>query len=113
MGAGPDMSFFAARISPPRQGRGSGRQKQDSAALSDQPQAMERALTRHDQLLRQAIDVYGGQVVKTVGDAFQAVFTTAPAALEAALAAQRALAAETWGPIEPIRARMAVFCALR
>src|SRR5262245_40171176 len=54
-----------------------------------QPQAMERALARHDDLLRQAIDAYGGQVVKTVGDAFQAVFTTAPAALATALAAQR------------------------
>jgi len=73
-----------------------------------QPEAMERALARHDQLLRQAIDAYGGQVIKTVGDAFQAVFTTAPAALEVALAAQRALAAEAWGPIEPIRARMAL-----
>src|SRR5215212_9020051 len=73
-----------------------------------QPQAMERALGRHDQLLRQAIDAYGGQVIKTVGDAFQAVFTTTPAALEAALAAQRALAAEAWGPIEQIQVRMAL-----
>jgi class 3 adenylate cyclase len=73
-----------------------------------QPQAMERALARHDELLRQAINAYGGQVLKTVGDAFQAVFTTAPAALEAALAAQRALAAESWGPIEPIQVRMAI-----
>jgi hypothetical protein len=62
-----------------------------------QPQAMERALSRHDELLGQAIDAYGGHVIKTVGDAFQAVFTTAPDALEAALAAQRALAAESWG----------------
>ncbi len=73
-----------------------------------QPQAMERALARHDELLRQAIDAYGGHVVKTVGDAFQAVFTTAPAALEAAIAAQRALAAEAWGSIEPLRVRMAL-----
>src|SRR5919199_3785022 len=51
-----------------------------------QPQAMERALERHDQLLRQAIDAYGGHVVKTVGDAFQAVFTTVAPALDAALA---------------------------
>ncbi len=73
-----------------------------------QPQAMERALAHHDDLLRQAIDAYGGHVVKTVGDAFQAVFTTAPAALDAALAAQRALATEPWGPIDPIRVRMAL-----
>jgi len=73
-----------------------------------QPQAMERALARHDELLRQAVDAYGGQVVKTVGDAFQAVFTTTPAALEAALGAQRALRDEAWGPIEPLRVRMAL-----
>jgi predicted ATPase/class 3 adenylate cyclase len=73
-----------------------------------QPQAMERALARHDDLLRQAIDAYGGHVVKAVGDAFQAVFTTVPAALDAALAAQRALASEPWGPIDPIRVRMAL-----
>jgi predicted ATPase/class 3 adenylate cyclase len=73
-----------------------------------QPQAMEHALARHDELLRQAIDAYGGHVVKTVGDAFQAVFTTASAALEAALAAQRALANESWGPIEHIQVRMAI-----
>jgi len=79
-----------------------------TARWERQPQAMERALARHDELLRQAIDAYGGQVVKTIGDAFQAVFTTAPDALEAALAAQRALQAEAWGPIEPIRARMAL-----
>src|SRR5215212_1535920 len=73
-----------------------------------QPQAMERALARHDDLLRQAIEAYGGHVLKTVGDAFQAAFTTAPAALEAALAAQRALAAEPWGAIGPILVRMAL-----
>ena len=60
---------------------------------------MERALARHDDLLRQAIDAYGGHVVKTVGDGFQAVFTTAPAALDAALAA------EPWG--RPTRSRCA------
>ncbi len=77
-----------------------------------QQQAMAHALARHDALLRQAIDAYGGQVMKTVGDAFQAVFTTAPAALEAALAAQRALAAEAWGPIGPIKVRMALYVGM-
>src|SRR5206468_222288 len=83
-------------------------QRHRARLLPRQPQAMERALARHDDLLRQAIDAYGGHVVKTVGDAFQAVFTTAPAALEAALAAQRALATEPWGPIDPILVRMAL-----
>jgi len=52
-----------------------------TARWERQPQAMERALARHDDLLRQAIDAYGGHVVKTVGDAFQAVFTTVTAGL--------------------------------
>jgi predicted ATPase/class 3 adenylate cyclase len=72
------------------------------------PQAMEQALARHDTLLRQAIDAYGGLVIKTVGDAFQAVFTTVAAALEAALAAQHALQSEAWAVIGPLRVRMAL-----
>jgi predicted ATPase/class 3 adenylate cyclase len=73
-----------------------------------QPQAMERALARHDALLRQAIDADGGQVVHTAGDAFHAVFTTVAAALDAALAVQRSIAAEAWGPIGTIQVRVAV-----
>jgi len=73
-----------------------------------QPQAMEPALARHDALLRQAIDADGGQVVRTAGDAFHAVFTTVAAALDAALAIQRSLAAEPWGPIGAIQVRVAV-----
>ena len=73
-----------------------------------QPQAMERALGRHDTILRQTIDAYGGQVFKTVGDAFYAVFSTTSDALDAAFAVQRALATEAWGPIGTILVRMAI-----
>src|SRR5262245_27741422 len=73
-----------------------------------QPQAMERALERHDAIMRQTIDAYGGHVFKTVGDAFYAVFTTAADALDSVLAAQRALAAESWGPVGDIRVRAAL-----
>jgi predicted ATPase/class 3 adenylate cyclase len=73
-----------------------------------QPQAMERALLRHDVLLRQAIEAYGGQIFKSAGDAFYAVFTTAAAALDAALAIQRSLAAENWGPIGALQVRTAI-----
>jgi predicted ATPase/class 3 adenylate cyclase len=58
-------------------------------------EAMRVALARHDALLRQAIEAYGGVVFKTVGDAFYATFATAADALVAALAAQRAIHAET------------------
>jgi class 3 adenylate cyclase len=43
------------------------------------------ALARHDEILREAIETREGYVFKTVGDAFCAVFATAPDALEAAL----------------------------
>ena len=41
-------------------------------------EAMQRALARHDAIMRDAIEAHGGHVFKTVGDAFYAVFTTAP-----------------------------------
>src|SRR3954453_10958254 len=72
------------------------------------PRAMQTALALHDTLLREAIEEQGGYVFKTVGDAFCAAFPTAPEALAAALAAQRALRAADWGAVETIRARMAL-----
>ena len=55
------------------------------------PQAMQHALSRHDALLRSAIEESGGYVFKTIGDAFCAAFSTPRDALNAALASQRAL----------------------
>src|SRR6476646_3155111 len=57
----------------------------------EQPDTMRLALARHDTLLRAAIETNGGTVFKTMGDAFCAVFPTAPQALEAALMAQQSL----------------------
>ncbi len=71
-------------------------------------EAMRTALARHDALLREAIVAHGGYVFKTMGDAFYAVFDTAPNALAAAVAAQRAVQAEAWGEVGPIRVRMAL-----
>src|SRR5687768_13850697 len=72
------------------------------------PTAMGPALARHDRLLRDAISANGGVVFKTVGDAVCAAFATAPAAVAAALTAQRALYSEPWGATGPLRARMAL-----
>lgn len=72
------------------------------------PREMAVAVARHDALLNEAIGSNGGTVFKTVGDAFCAVFPTVSPAVNAALSAQRALAAEPWGEFGPIRARMAV-----
>ena len=70
--------------------------------------AMGAALARHDAIVRQTIEAQGGVVFKTVGDAFYAAFATAPAALQAAVAAQRALHSEDWGVAGPFRVRMAL-----
>src|SRR5215203_3631130 len=65
------------------------------------PKAMSEALSRHDEILRAAIEAHDGRVFKTVGDAFHATFSTAPDALEAALEAQRALLREEWAESGP------------
>jgi predicted ATPase/class 3 adenylate cyclase len=70
--------------------------------------AMQAALDRHDEILRNSIEGRGGHVFKTVGDAFCAVFASAPDALEAALEAQRTLLAQEWSTIDPLRVRMAL-----
>src|SRR5215211_4813284 len=72
------------------------------------PQAMQAALARHDEILRSAIEDRGGYVFKTVGDAFCCAFPTAPDALEAALESQRLLLKERWGESGPLRVRMAL-----
>src|ERR687897_917830 len=71
-------------------------------------EAMSEALSRHDEILRAAIEAHDGRVFKTVGDAFHATFSTAPDALEAALEAQRALLREEWAETGPLRVRMAL-----
>ena len=73
-----------------------------------QREAMTEALARHDTLLRQCIESRGGHIFKTAGDAFCAAFATATGAVEAALAAQRALRKERWPEGAAIRARMAL-----
>src|SRR5215217_4929242 len=58
---------------------------------------------------RDAVDAHGGVLFKTVGDGTQSAFATAPAAINAALAAQRALLAEPWpDELGPLRACMAI-----
>jgi predicted ATPase/class 3 adenylate cyclase len=73
------------------------------------PESMRAALTRHDAILREAIEEHSGFVFKTVGDAFCAAFPTAQDALGAALAAQRALFSEEYDEgIGSLRVRMAL-----
>ncbi len=72
------------------------------------PDAMPEALAQHDTILRQAIKEHDGIVFRTAGDGFCAAFARAPAALKAALAAQRSLHTRAWGPTGPLRVRMAL-----
>ena len=74
----------------------------------DQPAAMADALARHDLILREAIELADGIVVKTTGDGLMAVFPTADEGVAASLAAQRALAATDWGETGPLHVRMAL-----
>ena len=74
----------------------------------EHPDAMQGALARHDELMRAAIRSHAGHVVKTTGDGFHATFATASDAIDAAVDAQLALAAESWPETGPLRVRMGV-----
>jgi class 3 adenylate cyclase len=70
------------------------------------PQAMRRALERHDSILLTAATTAGGHVVKTTGDGLMAVFGSAADAVRACLAAQRGLMEEPWPETGALRVRM-------
>ncbi|HEX5905586.1 MAG TPA: adenylate/guanylate cyclase domain-containing protein, partial [Propionibacteriaceae bacterium] len=67
------------------------------------PQAMKRALERHDSILLTAVTDAGGHVIKTTGDGLMAVFGSAAEAVRACLAAQRGLLEEPWQETGPLR----------
>ena len=72
----------------------------------EHPDAMQGALARHDEILRDAIAAHDGHIVKTTGDGVHAVFTDAGSAARAARDAQLALAREAWTGVPPLRVRM-------
>src|SRR5829696_3175897 len=69
---------------------------------------MQRALARHDEIMKSTVGTHGGYVFKMVGDACCAAFASTSKALEAALAAQRAIFREPWDEECKIRVRMAL-----
>src|SRR5579859_2424555 len=71
-------------------------------------QAMRQVMARHDALLTQVFERHDGVVVRPrgEGDSLFAVFVRVSDAVAAALAGQRALAAEDWGEIGLLRVRM-------
>jgi class 3 adenylate cyclase len=62
----------------------------------------------HYDLLRQAFEDAGGIVIERAGDTLVVVFTRARAAIEGAVAAQRALAAHPWPEGVELRVRMGI-----
>ena len=55
------------------------------------PEKWKKALARHDRLLHERISASGGEVIKQTGDGFFAAFSSPGAAVESAVAIQRAL----------------------
>ncbi len=59
-------------------------------------------------MIRSAVDAAGGYEVDARGDEFFAVFSTAPEAVQAAIAVQRGMATEAWPA--PARVRIGLHC---
>ena len=79
-----------------------------TALLSRLGMAYVDALDGHRQVLRTAWAAHGGTEMGTEGDSFMVVFSTAAAAVRAAVQAQRRLAAFRWPAGELVRVRMGI-----
>src|SRR6478735_6801935 len=81
-----------------------------SAELRERdPAGMRAALARHNAILQRAIDAGGGDTFKDEGGAFCVAFANPAAALNTALAGQRALRSDAASaPGLPVRAAMAL-----
>jgi len=74
--------------------------------------AAQELIERHHELLRTAFDAAGGAEVRTEGDSFFVAFRSAPDAVAAATAGQRALDAEPWPDGAAIRVRIGLHSGL-
>ena len=72
----------------------------------EHPDAMQSALARHDEILRDAVDTNNGVIVKSTGDGIHAVFASAHDALRASVAAQHGLAEQAWATPQPLKVRI-------
>jgi class 3 adenylate cyclase len=74
------------------------------------PAAMGAAVARHDHIVRTAVEEAGGHFVKHrgEGDSTFNVFDSATAAIAAAVDLQRAMSAERWSTVEPLRVRVGI-----
>ena len=72
----------------------------------EHPEGMRGALTRHDEILHDAVTAHHGHVVKTTGDGIHAAFATAHDAVGAAAEAQVAFQSEIWDATPELKVRM-------
>jgi predicted ATPase/class 3 adenylate cyclase len=70
--------------------------------------AMTTSLAVHDKLVRHAIEFHNGEVFKTGGDSFFATFGKISDAVDAAMEAQKRMAAHDWSAVDGLKVRMAV-----
>ena len=63
-------------------------------------------LREHERITRETLKAHGGSEVKTMGDGFMASFGSVTAAMECAIALQRAFAARNDGDVEPLQVRV-------
>jgi len=70
--------------------------------------AMEKAVARHDAIVRRIVSENDGKIFKAAGDAFYVSFARPADAANAAIALQRAFLAEDFAEVQGIRVRMAV-----
>ena len=82
--------------------------EESTRLLRELGERWEEALTAHNRILRESFAEAGGREVDRQGDAFFAVFARARDAVAAALAAQRALAAQEWPDGADLRVRMGI-----
>jgi class 3 adenylate cyclase/tRNA A-37 threonylcarbamoyl transferase component Bud32 len=83
-----------------------------TAMWGSDPAAMAAALVRHDELIADCVAAHGGRLIQSMGegegDSTVSVFDSAAGALDGALAATRALAAEQWPGELRVAARFAL-----
>ena len=81
---------------------------EDSTALWEaDPDAMQRALERHDELLGDAVTANAGTIFKGTGDGVYAVFAQPTDAIQA-VSTRRSRCRRAVGDVGPLRVRMAV-----
>ncbi|MBI1730890.1 tetratricopeptide repeat protein [Candidatus Acetothermia bacterium] len=71
------------------------------------PEAMPEALARHDRILQEVIQKFGGQIIKHTGDGIFARFEN-DQALRCALEIQKRISQQDWGALGEIRLRLAL-----